>query len=439
MTRRACTLAAGALLAPTLLAAQQAPTPTALSLGEAVTLAQQNNPEYLQQKNDLGVARWSVRSAYGNLLPSASASTNFGYTAAGVQRYGSVELGRTPENYSSSYRLGLSYEVSGSTLLQPSVERAQARAVGRRVSGTEARLVAQVSQQYLTALQAREQVQQAEREVARTAEHVRLAQARLDVGAGTPLDVRRAEVQQGRAEVSLVQARNAHATALLTLGQLMGVPLDPSARLTSDFAVFDPNWETEALVASAMQTNPLLLAARASADAAKTSIKAARSSYLPRLNFNVGLTGYAQKRGDENLGYPFDYARQPFSGSVGLSLPLFTGFSRQLQVEQAEANAEDARYQVRAEELRLRQEVGAALLNLETAYQTALLQERVRETAAEELRLAEERFRFGAASSVEVTDAQTNLAQAEKDQIDAVYDFHKSLAALEALVGQPLR
>ena len=77
--------------------------------------------------------------------------------------------------------------------------------------------------------------------------------------------------------------------------------------------------------------------------------------------------------------------------------------------------------------------------NLEAAYQTALLQEQVRENAAEELRLAQERFRFGAASSVEVTDAQTNLAQAERDQIDAVYNFHKALAALEALVGQPPR
>lgn len=59
--------------------------------------------------------------------------------------------------------------------------------------------------------------------------------------------------------------------------------------------------------------------------------------------------------------------------------------------------------------------------------------------ATEELRLAQERFRFGAANSIEVTDAQTNLAQAEQARIDAVYNFHKTLAALEALVGRSLR
>jgi outer membrane protein TolC len=38
-----------------------------------------------------------------------------------------------------------------------------------------------------------------------------------------------------------------------------------------------------------------------------------------------------------------------------------------------------------------------------------------------------------------VTDAQTSLALAEQGRIDAIYNYHKSLAALEALVGRPLR
>ena len=94
---------------------------------------------------------------------------------------------------------------------------------------------------------------------------------------------------------------------------------------------------------------------------------------------------------------------------------------------------------VRGQELRLRTEVETSLLALRTAYATAQLQEQVVSRATDELRLAQERFRFGLASSVEVTDAQTSLAEAERGRIDAVYNYHKSLATLEALVGQPLR
>lgn len=432
--------ALAAALLPTAVAAQTAVVPPAgLSLTEALALAQENNPDILQQRNDLDVAEWSLRAANGNLLPSANLNTNVGYTAAGQQRFGSVEFPEQPEAWSSSYGLNLSYQLNGSTILQPRVQKAQLRATERRITGAAANLDAQVAQQYLSVLQAQEQVAQAEREVARTAEHVKLAQARLDVGAGIPLDVRRAQVQAGQAQVRLLQAQNTLATSRLTLEQLIGTPLAPSTRLTSEFALFEPVWDAAALVQTALEANPNLRAARSSADAAKTGIRAAKSAYLPYLSFSAGISGYATRRGDVNAGFPFDYARQPWNAGFGVSLPLFTGFSRQLQVEQAQAQASDARFQVRAQELRLRTEVAAALQNLKTAYATAILQEQVRESAAEELRMARERFRFGAAGSVEVTDAETNLREAERAKIDAIYSFHKALAALEALVGRDLR
>lgn len=464
-------------------------------MDQAIRIARENNPTYLQQTNDVGVARSSVRAAYGSLLPRLSVSNSYGYTAQGEARFGTVEFGAQPESYSSSYSANMNLSLDGSTLLQPSVQRAQRRATERRVEGAGASLDAQVAQQYLTVLQSRELVAQAEAEVARTLEYVRLAEARLEVGAGTPLDVQRAQVQHGQAEVSLVQARNTADIAAITLGQLVGTPLDPSIELTSNFTIFQPTWTPTELVDMALSTNPSLLAAEATANAARTNVRAARTSYLPSLNFSVGLTGYVNEAGNvdglidqqikglgqqfsscqtnnqlmdligqppancslfdpndpavvsglrnriesQNSGWPFDYRRQPLSASVSVSLPIFDGFSRQLRIDQAKASAADARHMVRQEDLRLRQEVAAAVRNLETAYETALLQERVVASATEELRLAQERFRFGAANSIEVTDAQTNLGQAEQARIDAVYNFHKSLAALEALVGRSLR
>jgi outer membrane protein len=482
------------VLIPGALSAQATP-PQTLSIEQAVQLARENNPAFLQQENDIDVARSSVRAAVGDLLPSANLSNGYGYTAGGERRAGSVVLAQQPAYYSGDYSLGLNYQLSGSTLLAPSVQRSQKRATERRVAGSGANLDAQVSQQYLTVLQNREQVAQAEKELARLQEYVKLAQAKLDVGTGIPLDVRRAEVQSGTAEVALIRARNDAATAAIMLGQLVGIPLDPEIQLTSQFAIFEPKWTAAELVSGALQSNPTLLAAEASESAAHTQVKSARTQYLPSLGFNVGWRGSVYQAGDinplvesslqqtgqafqscqqgnalaellgqpardcsgldvsnpavaaqirnqlkeQNSGFPFGYTRQPMSAGITISLPIFQGFSRQLQVDQAKAAAADARHQVRAEELRLQQEVSAGVRNLQTAYQSALLNDRVRQNAEEELRLAQERFRFGAANSIEVTDAQTNLSTAERDQINAIYDFHKSLAALEALVGRPLR
>jgi outer membrane protein len=480
-----------ALFAPGAALAQA--TGRALSLEEAVATARANNPTFLARQSDINVARWQVRAASADFLPSVNASTSVGYTQPGEQRVGAVAFSDRPSYYSSDYNLGVALELNGTKMLQPAVARANARAVEQRVENDEANLVSNVVQQYLSILQARESIAQAEREVTRTQEHVRLAQARLDVGAGTQLDVRRAEVQQGQAEIRMVQAQNLLATARLALGQLMGAPLPPDIDLSSEFVVFEPGWQTNELVMRALRNNPGLLAARATAEAAGTGVRQAQSTYLPRLTFSTGVRGSVFSAGDVDLlvnqqmdqarvrfdncvqqnevlariglptnpcsnpataefqqslrtqveasnpSWPFGYTRQPISAGVTLSLPLFTGLQRQVQVAQAQSNARNAQYAVRAQELQLQTDVGTALRNLETAFRTSQIQERVRATAAEELRLAQERFRFGAASSVEVTDAQTNLAEAERALIDVVYNFHKSLAALEALIGESLR
>ena len=166
-------LAGLASLSVPLGAAAQQPAPADLSIDQAIRIARENNPTFLQQVNDVGVARSSLRAAYGNFIPSLSASNSYGYTAAGDARYGTVEFGQQPESYSSSYSLNMGLSLSGSTLLQPTVERAQKVATERRVEGAAASLDAQVANQYLTVLQARELVAQAEQELARTEEHVR--------------------------------------------------------------------------------------------------------------------------------------------------------------------------------------------------------------------------------------------------------------------------
>lgn len=483
-----------ALTSGSLLAQTPAP-PASLSVEQAVALARENSPEFLSQRNDQDLARWAARNSYQEFLPSAFASTSLGYQASGTQRFGAEVFGERPAYYSSGYQIGLQYDVSGAKLLRPGLARARARATEEQVSSADARLVADVTQQYIAVLEAQEEIAQADRELVRVRTQLRLAHARQQVGVGIALDVRRAEIQVGTAEVRRLRAQNARVLQMLTLGQRIGVPLDTTTQLTSEFALFEPSLEVAALTQAALRNNPALLSARATVDAASTEVRVARSAYLPSLSFGVGIGGSVYQAGDvdplvrqqlgqlggaftrcqeenvlrgrvglesrdcnlfnpenpivreqvrsgieaENRGFPFGYTTQPATASVTVSLPIYTGIGRGLNVQQARASAEDARLQVRAQELRLQTEVAAAVQNIRTAYQTALLERRVRETAAEELRLAEERFRAGVASSVEVVDAQTRLSEAEQREINSVYNFHRALALLEALVGQALR
>ena len=483
--------AAGALSA-------QEPVVT-LSLEEALELARRSNPDYLAQRNNAGVADWAVRDAYGALLPGASASASLSWQDAGTPRFGiftgdDLGIGSTTSYYSSGYNLGLSYRLSGSSLLAPGREKAARRATDANIEAARVAVETNVTAQYLAVLRAQDGVTLAEQELARADENVRLAEARVAVGAAIPMEVKQAQVERGRAQVTLLQTRNLVRTERLRLGQTIGVPLEQDMQLTTEFTVTDIPWEAPELVEAALTTNPQLLAARATERAADRGIDIARSAYLPSLSLSAGFSGYTRQAGNENFliqqaadrvagqrescldqnalsdrlttplpgfprdcsqfqltpameaeiraensVFPFDFTREPLGASLQISLPVFQGFSRERQVEEARAAAADARYRMNAEQLRVRTDVNTAYLNLVTARESFDLEEANRELAQEQLVLARERYRLGAASFIELQEAETVQARADRAYLHAVYGFHDALATLESAVGRPLR
>jgi outer membrane protein len=74
-----------------------------------------------------------------------------------------------------------------------------------------------------------------------------------------------------------------------------------------------------------------------------------------------------------------------------------------------------------------------------TAYRTIAVQVNNRAAADEALSLATERYRVGSGSIIELLDARVTSEQAGVTYINAVYDYHKAIAALEQAVGLPLR
>jgi outer membrane protein len=484
------------LLAP---AAALSQTPQAtLTLEEAITLARRHNPNFLQQANDAINADWAVRGAYGALLPGASASMSYGYQAAGTPRFGNFTgsdfgLSTTTDYYSSSYSLGVGYRLSGASLFAPAQARSQRNATESSIEAAAFTLRTEVTRQYLGVKRAQDGVVLARAELTRAEETLKLANARVQVGAAIPLESKQAAVERGRAEVNLLQADNLVQTERLRLLQLLGVPLPEEVTLTTEFRVRDVPWTSDQLVAMARESHPQLRAARAAATAADAGVRMARSSYLPSLSMNAGLSGFARQAGNaeflvsqakqnaasqalqcqqlnlisagltsplpnrpadcsvftvtsddeariraENRVFPFEYSQDPFSVSLTFSLPLFDGLSREREVEQARVARSDAELRVRSEELRLITEVGTARRNVQTARRAAELEARNAELATEQLALARERYRVGVASFIELQDAETLKARADRAQLQAVYQFHENLAALEAAVGRPL-
>ena len=488
--RRCASLAALVAVASVPLAsgAQSATTtrPVAvLTLEQAIALAEQNNPQHLSAIDRRGVASWQRRSAYGALLPNVTAEFGSLYREGLQQLIAGQRFGAASDQISSSYDIGVQAQYNAATLLTPRMQSANVRAADAAVTGSVQRLRTAVTQQYLNVLQQRARAAMQDTLLAAAQAQLTLARARAEAGAVTPLDVRRAEVAVGQQEVALVQAANQAEIETLRLFQQMGVPMrSDSVALTSEFTMTEPSLQLDQLLAQGRRTNPTLDEMRSREQAAQLAYRSAQSQYLPTLTIGSGLGGYTNQYTDrgfvlsqrtetkqgqcfadagsdpaaadacgkltltplesqqalaENKQFPFRFQRNPFSLGATLSIPVFNGFQREARVQEAAAARNDARHNERAQELQLETEITSAFLNLNAARRTVALQERTAASAREAMRFAQERYRVGLNTFVDVAQARADRERAENDRIAAIYDYHRAFAALEGAVGGKLR
>ena len=169
------------------------PQPTAsLTVADALGQARTKSPAYLQVLNDAGPARWGVRNAYGNFLPSLNLSGGLGYTGSGESQFGAFFQSQAAF-VSSNYQIGLQWRLDGRVLAGPSQRKALERATTEDIENAGVSLRADVTTQYLNVLAAVAQTEVAREQVRRNNEFLRLARARHQVGQATLLDVRQAE------------------------------------------------------------------------------------------------------------------------------------------------------------------------------------------------------------------------------------------------------
>jgi outer membrane protein TolC len=272
--------------------------------------------------------------------------------------------------------------------------------------------------------------------VQRAEEQLKIAKSKLAAGSAIRSDTLTATVSVGQARLSVLTAQTQRATQEATLARLIG--FDKPVRPTGDsslFAIVDV--DTTAVRSEALQGSPAIAAADAALRQSEATVNTAKAAYLPTLN-----AGYNNSRNGPAAGFSqavdFGSLNPTWGLSLSLSWPLFNGLQRERTLwnaganrDAADATAKDARRNVNAQ-------VTQWLAALESARTRFAIARASREAADEALRVQNERYRLGAATIVEVLQAQQNLDQSEVDAVNARVDYQIARAQLEALLGRSL-
>ena len=260
-------------------------------------------------------------------------------------------------------------------------------------------------------------------------------QLRLRAGTASELDLLRAEVSLENLRPQLVEAQNAAQLALLDLKRLVDIPLAQPIRLTTPLVV-----PTAQELAAADVAPELLVAQRAAVRAAERQVaireqqvRIARGAFLPSVDVSMsyGRLLFPTRPADLTGRWTTDW-----TGTIGVRVPIFSGFRRAAELEQAHVQLRQQRLQLSQLRENVQLQYEQARGERERAAATIAARQRTVEQAQRVYDLTVLRYDRGLATQLEVTDARLALLQARTNLAQALSDFYTADASLSrALVG----
>lgn len=415
--------------------------PRAITLAEAVALAQRNAPGVVQAHGGERSAAAARRAAFGAYMPSLTLNASSGRTQ-GVQFFQGqlIPLTGNPWNYNNG--LGTSLELFDGGRRWQELSRTRAAEEQASASVVQARFDAalQAKQQYYAALAARESEGAARAQLEQAEQQLKASTARVAAGVATKSDSLRSVIQVGNAQLALLTAQNDLRVATAALARVVGspTPVAPAAADTAD--AIDAPVPGEAELEAMLPKGPAVQLAEAAVAAAAAGRRAQRSQFLPTLtvNYNYSYTQGSRRFTGGDLWLIGGNNPNRQNMTFNFSYPLFNGFQREQQAVQVDVALRTAEAQLRDARLAARQQLVAQLRALQGAQARSRVQQATIAAAEEDLRVQQQRYALGVSTLLDLLTSQAQLNQARQALIQARLDGRIARAQLSALVGREL-
>ncbi len=424
-----------------------------LTLDECVATALRDNSTLRNAERRAQIAATNVMTVRADVLPDLNLSLSSGKVRQGdrtllgdvpvgldpvtgqvqYQRRTITQPGYSSNSNSAQFQTGLLLFDFGASWNRIRQANAAEDASTKTFHFVKQNTILQVNQRYFGYLKEVQLLGVAEEAAKSSEEQLKRTESMYEIGSVAQGDVFRARTQNGLDRISLITQKNLVNSARNFLNVAMGRPAD--AELNVVDVEDDPqfrDYNLEEVVRGAVEKNPELQSVQFEMKRAQLGKRVARSAFLP--SFSISGS-YSRSHNEFDRVYS-DFSKNWF-GSVGLSMRvnLFNGFADQANVEREVLNYNIAQedYQNRLRNLRL--EAEQALLSLQAWKEITAINKDNLVSAQEDLRLAQERYRVGAGTLLDIINAQVNVTRSKSTLVRAKYDSKIAYAQLQATMG----
>jgi outer membrane protein len=401
---------------------------------EAVRIALSQNIGLRQAENSSATAAVAVNEARMQFVPNLLASTSGSYDFG--RNFSESEGGIIDES-SRSASLGLS---SGVTLFNgfantASLRQAKLENRAGELDLTRARetVVFSVASNFLALIQQQEQLRVRRESLAAEAALAEQIQTYVNAGSRTVADLYQQQANVASAQLTVVEAERS--TQLARVDLMDTLHLDP--RVTYEFerpadAELAPATDLPALddmLTRSLEQRTDLDAEEARVAAAEQAIRVARSGYWPDVSLSAGYGSAYTSVSPASFSDQLDQRR---GGSVGLnvSMPLFDRRATANATRRAELRTESERLVLESLKQGVALQVHRVQLDHRAAREQLAAADAQLRAGDLALRMVEQRYRAGAATLVELSQARASQVEAASAQVSARYNllFQRTLA-----------
>jgi outer membrane protein len=335
-------------------------------------------------------------------------------------------------NHSLSAQARLSYVLFdfGQRNAEQNQSQALLRSAQYNIDTTVATLSRDIVNAYLAVLKAQGQIEAAQQTLLATAKSVSSAEARFNVGTGTPLDVLQAKAAHAQARLTQVQANSQLANSRGQLALTMGLKptLLPTILPISETPTDLPfaSSDIESLLTQAVANRPEIKMAQASVNAAEQAVLSAQAANKPTISLTAS-TGVQDSSGDTQT-----------SGSVGLTIdvPFDLGGAKQARIRQGEAQKLAKVAALNRSQQNIEQQAWQAFYGAQAAQETVQAAQESLDSSDKAAKVAIGRYDAGVGTMLEVLNAQSQLANSHQQWVAARYDWLFARTQLAYAIGQ---
>ena len=408
------------------------PYASKLNLSQLVDVALRDSPATRQAWEQARAAAAEWAAARGSYYPTISGSGTFGQGKGGET--GGVD---TFEETLGQGSLALNYLLLDFGGRSATVEAARQALVNANWNHNQTiqDVLRDVAKAYYTLLGNKAQLRADEASLEDAEVSLQAAELQLRVGVGTIVDVYQAQASLAQVKLDLVADRGSVEISRGQLATVVGWPANTPfdvAEEPEDLPLNTISQNVEELIKLAQQKRPGLAAARAEVRQNEEELRQAESAQWPQFVASAQVSPLVAREKGMN-----DYTTNYFAG-VQLQIPIFQGFSLTNAVRAARAELEASLSALVLQEEIVISEVWTAYYNFRTAAEQLQASDVLLASAKESFDASLTRYQSGVGDIIELLNAQSLLAEARAEHIQARTSLYTSYAELIRAIGEEL-